>query len=81
MRGTLAAIGAAAFILVAVMASARAEDAAWCLVLDIYTRNCGFASYNECVEATKNLYVKTLCVRNEQYHPPEPAPRKTPRRP
>jgi hypothetical protein len=65
----------------------RAQEMPWCVKLDVFTKNCAFADYNECVTVAKNATSLATgvgqCVRNPDYQPPpaaahgKPTPRKT----
>jgi hypothetical protein len=52
----------------AVIAPAAADDSPWCTEFDPFTRNCSFATYNECAAVAKS--VGATCVRNARYQPP-----------
>ncbi|MCX7310730.1 MAG: hypothetical protein NTV56_03165 [Alphaproteobacteria bacterium] len=65
-----------------------AEEFPWCVKLDVFTRNCAFSKYDECVVVAKNASSPATgvgqCIRNPNYQPPaaaaarpKPAPRKT----
>jgi hypothetical protein len=65
-----------------------AQELPWCVKLDAFTKNCGFAKYEECVtvarDATSLATGVGQCVRNPDYQPPpatakstRPAPNKT----
>ena len=45
----------------------HAEDFPWCTELDPFTRNCTFATHEECAEVAKTI--SAMCVRNAKYHP------------
>jgi hypothetical protein len=80
MRRLLAAFTA---LILAPAMPLHAEESPWCVRLDVFTRNCAFASYNECVAVAKNANPEAACIRNPGYQPPaaaaspKPAPAKT----
>jgi hypothetical protein len=69
-------------IAVAATASLRAQEMPWCVKLDVFTKNCAFADYNECVTVAKNATSLATgvgeCVRNPDYQPPTAAARAKP---
>ena len=86
MRKWLAACGA---LMIAAATPLGAEELPWCVKLDVFTKNCAFASYDECVAVAKNATSQATgvgqCIRNPDYQPPpasasarpKPAPSKT----
>lgn len=77
----------AAVLIVAVeIAPLRSEELPWCVELDVFTKNCTFASYDECAAVAKNATSPATgtgrCIRNPSYQPPQatshgkPAPAK-----
>jgi len=54
-----------------------AEELPWCVKLDVFTKNCAFASYDECVAVAKNATSPATgvgqCVRNPDYQAPASA--------
>jgi hypothetical protein len=50
-----------------VQASAE-EEFPWCVKMDVFTKNCAFANYNECALIAKNA--DATCIRNPDYRPP-----------
>ena len=85
MQKSLAAFSV--LMLSALAAPSRAQEMPWCVKLDVFTKNCAFADYNECMTVAKNATSLATgvgqCVRNPDYQPPaaaakaKPAPRKT----
>ena len=86
MRKTFAVVGV--LMLMAAAVPLGAQEMPWCVKLDVFTRNCAFTDYNECVTVARNATSPATgvgqCVRNPDYQPPEaaaahakPAPRKT----
>ena len=86
MQKLFAVIGV--LMLAAAAEPAHAQEMPWCVKLDVFTKNCAFADYNECVAVAKNATSLATgvgqCVRNRDYQPPpatathaKPAPRKT----
>jgi hypothetical protein len=71
MRNILMA--SAVFSLLAI-GQAGAEDMPWCVELDVFTRNCAFASRDECVAVAGNANGPATgasrCIRNPNYQPP-----------
>jgi hypothetical protein len=55
----------------AVTAPLHAEETPWCVELDVFTKNCAFASHDECLDAARNA--RGTCVRNSKYQPPAAA--------
>jgi hypothetical protein len=49
----------------------------WCVELDVFTKNCAFASYNECNAVANNATGPATgtgrCIRNPNYQPPAAA--------
>jgi hypothetical protein len=76
MGRTLAAL----IVLLLATAPLAAQDSPWCVRLDTFTRNCAFATYNECMAvastATGPATGASSCVRNPNYTAP-PAPMKS----
>ena len=60
----------------------RAEDFPWCVVVDVFTKNCAFASRDECIAVAKNVSSPATgegrCIANPNYVAP-PAPAKSAR--
>jgi hypothetical protein len=58
----------------------RAEDYPWCVQVDAFTKNCGFATRDECLAVAKNVSSPATgegrCVANPNYVAP-PAPAKS----
>jgi hypothetical protein len=52
----------------AVTAPLHAEETPWCVELDVFTKNCAFASHDECLDAARNA--RGTCIRNSKYRPP-----------
>jgi hypothetical protein len=48
------------------------QEFPWCVKMDVFTRNCAFASYNDCVAVAKNA--EAACIRNPDYQPPAAGP-------
>jgi hypothetical protein len=65
----LAASGA--LICAAGIAPLHSEELPWCVKMDVFTRNCAFASYDECVAVARNA--DASCIRNPNYQPPAAA--------
>jgi hypothetical protein len=67
----------AALILMAASTPLHAEDSAWCVRLDAFTKNCAFATYNECMAVAVNANGPATgassCIRNPDYKPPQAA--------
>jgi hypothetical protein len=61
-----------------------AQEAPWCVKLDVFTRNCAFASHEECVAVARNAISPATgpssCIRNPQYRPPAAQARPAPGR-
>jgi hypothetical protein len=86
MRKPLAVVFGA-LTLASATAPLGAQQLPWCVKLDVFTKNCGFAKYDECVAVANNATSPATgvgqCVRNPDYQPPtttarpKPAPRKT----
>ena len=57
----------AVLILAAGIAALHAEEFPWCVKMDVFTKNCAFASYNDCVAIAKNA--AAICIRNPNFHP------------
>lgn len=77
-------LAASAALILAPTVPLHAEQSPWCVKLDVFTRNCAFASYNECAAVAKNANPEAACIRNPGYQPPaaaaarpKPAPAKT----
>jgi hypothetical protein len=74
-------------MLVTATAPLEAQELPWCVKLDVFTKNCAFAKYEECVAVANNATSPATgvgqCVRNPDYQPPpaaagqKPSPRKT----
>jgi len=86
MRKLFAVLGI--LTLMAGTAPLDAQELPWCVKLDVFTKNCAFSDYNECVTVARNATSPATgvgqCVRNPDYQPPaaasahaKPAPRKT----
>jgi hypothetical protein len=65
-----------------------AQELPWCVKLDVFTKNCAYAKYDECMAVANNATSPATgvgqCVRNPDYQPPpataksaRPAPSKT----
>ena len=58
----------------------RAEDFPWCVVVDVFTKNCAFSSRDECIAVAKNVSSPATgegrCIANPNYVAP-PAPAKS----
>jgi hypothetical protein len=76
MRMIGLALGAMLAIFAAA-APARAEDFPWCVEVDVFTKNCAFANYEECVAVARNAASPATgvgrCIRNPAYQPPPAA--------
>jgi hypothetical protein len=57
----------AVLILAAGIPAPHAEEFPWCVEMDVFTKNCAFASYNDCVAIAKNA--AAICIRNPNFHP------------
>ena len=79
---------ACSVLTIAATAPLGAEELPWCVKLDVFTKNCAFASYDECAVVAKNATSPATgvgqCIRNPDYQPPasasarpKPAPGKT----
>jgi hypothetical protein len=55
-------VASAVLILAAGIPPLHAEDFPWCVKMDVFTRNCAFANYNECAAVAKNG--GGTCIRN-----------------
>jgi len=86
MQKSFAAFGV--LMLAVATAPLRAQESPWCVKLDVFTKNCAFADYNECVTVARNATSPATgvgqCVRNPAYQPPaaaaarvKPEPRNT----
>jgi hypothetical protein len=77
MGRTLAALG----VLLLATAPLAAQDEQWCVRLDAFTRNCAFATYNECMAVAANANGPATgassCVRNPDYKAPAAAMKPT----
>jgi hypothetical protein len=75
MQKSFAAFGV--LLLTLVIAPLRAQESPWCVKLDVFTKNCAFADYNECVTVARNATSPATgvgeCVRNPDYQPPAAA--------
>jgi hypothetical protein len=60
-----------ALLLIAGTAPLRSEELPWCATMDVFTRNCAFATYKDCLVVAQGA--ETTCTRNPNYRPP-PAP-------
>jgi hypothetical protein len=81
MGRTLAALGALLLATAPLAAQDLAtKDSPWCVRLDTFTRNCAFATYNDCMAiaatATGPATGASSCIRNPDYKAP-PAPIKS----
>ena len=65
MRKLFAA--SAAWILAAGIPALHAEEFPWCVEMDVFTKNCAFATYNDCLAIAKNA--AAVCTRNPNFHP------------
>ena len=58
----------------------RAEDFPWCVEVDVFTKNCAFATRDECIAVAKNVSSPATgegrCIANPNYVAP-PAPAKS----
>ena len=74
MRKSLAVLCVAMFG--AATAPLDAQELPWCVKLDVFTKNCAFADYNECMTVAKNATSLATgvgeCIRNPDYRPPAP---------
>jgi uncharacterized protein DUF3551 len=59
----------------------HAQDSPWCVVLDAFTRNCAYTSYDECTAVANNATSPATgvarCIRNPNYQPPPAAAAKS----
>ena len=80
MRTPFAVFGA--LMLATATAPLAAQELPWCVKLDVFTKNCAFAKYDECVTVAKNANSQATgvaeCVRNPDYQPPAAAARNKP---
>ena len=62
--------------LAANVAPLHSEETPWCVELDVFTRNCSYTRYDECVAVAKNAIGPATgaarCIRNPRYQPPAP---------
>ena len=56
-----------ALILAAGIPALHSEEFPWCVEMDVFTKNCAFASYNDCVAIAKNA--AAVCIRNPNFRP------------
>lgn len=53
---------------------AGAEEFPWCVEVDVFTKNCAFASHDECVAVAKNVSSPATgtgrCIANPNYVAP-----------
>jgi hypothetical protein len=56
-----------ALILAAGIPTLHSEEFPWCVEMDVFTKNCAFASYNGCLAVAKNA--AAICIRNPNFHP------------
>jgi len=68
---------AAAAGLALVLAASAARAGAWCAWFDPYTYNCGFASFQQCLDTV--MGEGGFCARNVQDATPAPAPAAAPK--
>ena len=70
-----------ALALAAATAPVSAEEMPWCVKLDVFTRNCAFEKYDECVAVAKDATSPATgvgqCIRNPNYQPPAAATART----
>ena len=79
MRKSLTTLVLVLAVHLSATAPARSEDHPWCTEFDPFTKNCSFASYQECVAVAKS--VGATCIRNSSYRPPPAsAPRQVTRK-
>jgi hypothetical protein len=60
-----------AMVLAAGLAPLHSEEFPWCVKMDVFTRNCAFANYNDCAAIARNA--EATCVRNPNYQAPAAA--------
>ena len=76
MRGTVAGLA----VLMLAAAPLQAQEQPWCVRLDTFTKNCDFATYNDCMAvastATGPATGASSCIRNPDYKAP-PVPMKS----
>jgi Protein of unknown function (DUF3551) len=75
-------IAASGILMIAVgSAPSRAQDMPWCVELDVFTKNCGYTNYNECVAVANNATSPATgtgrCIRNPNYQAPAASAAKT----
>jgi hypothetical protein len=79
MRSVFAA---ATLIVVTSAVPLWAEEMPWCVELDVFTKNCAFASHDECVAVANNAASPATgigrCIRNPNYQPLQAAARAKP---
>jgi Protein of unknown function (DUF3551) len=70
MRGTVAGLA----VLMLAAAPLQAQEQPWCVRLDTFTKNCDFATYNDCMAvastATGPATGASSCIRNPDYKAP-----------
>jgi hypothetical protein len=70
MRRTVAAL----VVLMLGTAILHAQESPWCVRLDAFTKNCDFATYNDCMAiagtASRPATGASSCVRNPDYKAP-----------
>jgi hypothetical protein len=75
MAKLIAWIGA--LMLAAGAAPLHAQEMPWCVKLDVFTKNCGFASRDECMTVAANAIGPATgasrCIRNPKYQLPAQA--------
>jgi len=71
MRKIFVALAGILGILVAVPAPGYSEDYPWCTEFDPFTKNCTFASYNECHAVAST--VGATCIHNSNFRAAPPA--------
>jgi hypothetical protein len=64
-------------LMVAAATPLGAQELPWCVKLDVFTKNCAFASYDECVAVAQNATSPATgvgqCIRNPDYQAPASA--------
>jgi len=64
----------ASAVLVLTSAPLRSEEMPWCVELDVFTKNCAFASHDECLAVATNARGPATgasrCIRNPNYQEP-----------
>jgi hypothetical protein len=64
----------AAFLVLSNATLAGAEEFPWCVEVDVFTKNCAFASRDECVAVAKNVSSPATgtgrCIANPNYVAP-----------